>query len=100
MPMNVPNVEKPSSRNVGSMNVREFIHERNTMDVVCVGKPSPRSSSSPNTSEFTKKRNPMCAVSMEKSFSGNFSLLNKRLLWEINLMYAVYVVKYSSESSN
>ena len=83
-----------------SVNIREFIQERNTMDVVCVGKPTPRSSSSPNTSELTKKRNPICAVSMEKPFSGNFSLLNKRLLWEINIMYAVYVVKCSSESSS
>ena len=31
--MNVPNVEKPSSRNVGSMNVREFIQERNLVNV-------------------------------------------------------------------
>lgn len=99
--MNVPNVEQSSSRSVGSMNIREFIQERNTMDVVCVGKSSPRSSSSPNTSELTMKRNPTCEVSMEKSFSGNFSLLNKRLLWEINFfMYAVYVAKNSSESSS
>ena len=66
--MNVLNVEKPSSRSLGSMNIREFIQERNTMDVVYVGKPSPRSSSSPNTSELTKKRNPMCAVSRKSLF--------------------------------
>lgn len=51
--MYVVNVEKASSRSLGSWIIREFTQEKSLMGAVYVGKPFPESPGSLNTRKLT-----------------------------------------------